>query len=209
MAILGNLKNKALEQVTSVAKAVGLLTRVGEVECTEAQTGLTEEIKIASHNFVTNDIVVFTALKGGSNLIVGRPYYVEKISSSVFKISQTRTFVAETWTTEILHGAGETKVAKLEEISNATENSKKYERQSYAFTSPAKGAAEATSSKSCYAAAGAKIYYIALFEGTTYGGESHLISDLVAISELGTKEEFPTQGTYTITSYKLDDLNVA
>jgi hypothetical protein len=204
MPVTGEFRNAALDAMTKGTKP-SLLTEY--VSVGESQTALTSwksistsELEKAAHGLVTGNLVVVSALSGqgggtgGSDgLKEERPYIVEKISTSVIKLSQTSTISAETFLNTVTAAT----VTQIKEIAVTA-------RIKTTFGSAAKSVAEDATPRLVGVPA-CTVNWILYFNHLTETldkGALHGISKVTA-------EVFAAAGKYEVEKSKLDLLGVA
>lgn len=174
----------------SFGEWVGLLAEATPKSAWKSSS--TSELELTSHGLSTGNLIVFTALTGGTGLFVERPYYVEEVSSSKIKLGQLTGTYTEAWTTEVLAAT----IAKLTEVSGGS-----YARIKTTFGSAASGKTEDSTAHKISVPASTTVSYVGLWSAVTTG-------TLIAIEKV-TAETFAAEGTFEVTASKLDLLGVA
>lgn len=197
MPVTGEFRNAALNAMTAGTKPSLLTEYVSVGENSGAAVSFvsitTTELEKTAHGLNTGDLIVFTALtgggtSGGSNGIqLERPYYVEKVSANVIKISQTSTISAEVFATVTA-----STVQKIVEIAVTA-------RIKTTLAAAAKGVAEDATPRLIGVPACTVnwILYLNALTETIAKGALHGISKVTA-------ETFAAAGKYEVTSSKLD-----
>lgn len=175
--------------------AVGLLSRA-------AAKGLASEsnslLKLTAHGFSAGDVVLFTALNGGTGLVVGRTYFVlaAGLTANAFAVSMIPGGTAETWSTEVV---ATSEVTKLTEVSGG---SPAYARIATAFAaSNSKGQIDDSTTHTLNVPASTTVNYVSGHSALTVG-------TLMVVTEI-TAETFAAQGVLKVEDNKLDLLAVA
>lgn len=118
MPLLGETRNAMLEKATEsgVCTWLGLFT--AEAEKGSWKSNSETEVTLTEHGYSTGDLLYVKSVTGGTGSMVkaGEFLYVKKESTSVIKLSQTSSFVAEKWSVEISAMVTE----KVVEVSGGT-----------------------------------------------------------------------------------------
>lgn len=202
MPVTGEFRNAALNAMTAGTKPSLLTEYLSLGENSGAAVSFvsitTTELEKTAHGLNTGDLIVFTAVTGGgtsggsAGIQLERPYYVEKVSANVIKISQTSTISAEVFATVTA-----STVQKITEIAVTA-------RIKTTLATAAKGVAEDGTARviSVPACTVNWILYMNALTETIAKGALHGISKATA-------ETFAAAGKYEVTSSKLDLLGVA
>lgn len=202
MPVTGEFRNAALNAMTAGTKPSLLTEYLSLGENSGAAVSFvsitTTELEKASHGLNTGDLIVFTAVTGGgtsggsAGIQLERPYYVEKVSANVIKISQTSTISAEVFATVTA-----STVQKITEIAVTA-------RIKTTLGAASKGVSEDGTARviSVPACTVNWILYMNALTETIAKGALHGISKVTA-------ETFAAAGKYEVTSSKLDLLGVA
>lgn len=198
--------------LTAFAKAIALdaavkgvtppnsITFLGLYKWSEAGKALTTPFGQASndtltstaHGYSNGDLVVFTALGGGTGLVVGDPYYVIGVATNTFQVAKTSGGTAVDITVDYTSGT----VRRLVELSGG---SPAYARKAVAWNS-ASAALEQIDDSTNGAVfdipAGATVDYESGHTASTAG-------TLMALDP-GTGDTYAAQGTYTVTDAKIN-----
>lgn len=151
-----------------------------------------------SHGLANGDLVILTAMTGGSNLWAGdagnanevaRPYFVIGVSGSNFQLSEKSGGSA----VDLGSDVSAVTVNKLTEISGG---SPAYARKSIAFSASANGLLDDSTNGAVFDVPASTVDYVAFYSASTNG-------TLLAFDKV-TSEVFAAQGTYTLTDAKLD-----
>lgn len=190
MPFAGFGKNAGVTKLAEEAKYVGALTAA------TAQTGWasvnSSELEKTAHGLETGYLIVFTSISGGAGLVVGRPYYVEKVSANKIKLGQVSGTYNQTWTTEVT--AATTK--KLTEVSGGS-----YARIATGFGAASKGEIKDTTAREVSIPAVTTVNFLGTWTASSSGS-------LVSISEI-TEETFSNAGILKVTESLFDLLGVA
>jgi hypothetical protein len=177
------------------------ITHVGLLgaDAGKAVTGVTSTdiFTATAHGYAAGDLVVFSALTGGANLVTARPYFVlaTNLAANTFSVGLTPGGAVVDLGTDVTAGT----VTRLVEISGG---SPAYARVAIAFAAAA-GALidDSTNGAVVNVPAAANVDYVSFHSASTAGS-------VLAISSV-TREAFAGQGTYTVTDAKLDLLATA
>lgn len=158
MPYMGEARNSMLEKLKELATFIALFT-AGTAESGWASSS-SSSLKKAGHGLNTGDLVLASALTGGanSNIVAGRFYWVKKVDSEHVELSQTNTFVQETWPEEITALT----LTKHTEVSGTP-----YKRIATAFKTPAKGLMEDNTSHTVPCAEGTQVNAVAVMGAET------------------------------------------
>jgi hypothetical protein len=172
---------------------VGLLS----ADAGKSVTSASDIFTSTAHGYSAGDLVVFTSLTGGSNLVTTRPYYViaANLAANTFQVALTPGGTAVTHGSNVTAGTA----VRLVEISGG---SPAYARVAIAFAAAA-GAVidDSTNGAVVNVPGGVTVSYQSFHSASTAG-------TLLAIDDV-TPETFAGQGTYTVTDAKLDLLATA
>jgi hypothetical protein len=198
--------------LTATAKAIALdaavkgvtppssITHLGLFKWSEAGKALTTPFAVAStdtltstaHGYANGDLVLLTALAGGTGLVVNDPYFVIGVTANTFQLSKTVGGTAVDILTDYTSGT----VRRLVEL---TGGSPAYARKPVAWNS-ASAALEQIDDSTNGAVfdipSGATVDYEAGFSALTAG-------TLLALDP-GTGDSYASQGTYTVTDAKIN-----
>jgi hypothetical protein len=203
MPTTGEFKNAALNAMTAGTKPALLTEYVSVGENSGSPVSFvsisTTELEKAAHGYNTGDLIVFTALTGGgtsggsAGIILERPYYVEKVSANVIKISQTSTISAEVFATVTA-----STTQKIVEIAVTARIKAKLE-------AAAKGVSEDNTGRTIKVPA-CTVNWILYFNHLT---ETIAKGGLHGISKVSPAETLSAPGNYEVEKSKLDLLGVA
>lgn len=173
------------------------ITHVGAYNGDTAQTGLTSVAATdiftkAAHGFSAGDLVLFTALTGGTGIKVSYPYFVvaTNLATNTFSVSEKPGGAIADHTTNVTAGT----VRRFVELSGG---SPAYARKTIAFAASSFGLLDdSTNGVVLDVPAGNDVEAVGLFSAVTAG-------TLLVFDEV-TMETFAGQGTYTVTDAKVD-----
>jgi hypothetical protein len=166
-----------------------------------AVTGVTstDTFTKTTHGLVNGDLVILTAMSGGSGLRAGNagngdenaePLFVIGSTTNTFQLSRTPGGAAADLGTDVTAVT----VTKLVEL---TGGSPAYARKAIAYNNPVDGSMDDSTNGAVFdVPAGATVDYVGYFSAVTAG-------TLDAIDKV-TPETFGGQGTYTLTDSDLD-----
>jgi hypothetical protein len=151
----------------------------------------TDLITATAHGFSAGDLVVFTALTGGTGLVVGDPYFViaTGLTANDFRVSRYVGGTQVDFTSDITAGT----VRRLVEISGG---SPAYARIAATFSAATNGSMNDATDHVINVPAGATVDYVGYFNALTTGA-------LLALDDVA-PEMFGAQGTYTVTDGLID-----
>lgn len=202
MPVTGEFRNAAGTAMTAGTKPAALTEYVSVGENSGSPVSFvsisTTELEKTAHGYNTGDLIVFTALtgggtSGGSNGIqLERPYYVEKVSANVIKISQTAAISAEVFATVTA-----STTQKIVEIAVTA-------RIKTTFGAWAKGLAEDATGRVIKVPA-CTVNWILYFSHLT---ETIAQGKLHGISKVSPAEVLAAPGNYEVEKSKLDLLGV-
>ena len=161
---------------------VGAATRAAAKACKSTSNKV---IELAAHGFSNGDLVVFTAIVGGTGLQVARPYNVAGVTTNTFELTFDE---AEAWSTELTAG---TEIAKVTEVTGGA-----YARVASSYTAAKKGATTDSTSHSLSIPASTTVNYITNHTLITVG--SMVVLDSIE------PEAFTLAGTLADTTGKVD-----
>jgi len=168
---------------------VGLFTKGANVTGLTSVTS-TDTFTKVGHGLANGDLILLSALTGGTALVAGRPYYVVGVSGNNFQVAHTSGGAAVDHGTDVTAGT----FNKLTEISGG---SPAYARQVIAFNAAADGTMDDSTNGAVFdIPAGGVVDYVGYHSASTAG-------TLQALDDL-TQESFSGQGTYTLTDADLD-----
>lgn len=180
----------------AMLNALGALaTHAGLFDAQTAITGVTAEadddtFTKTAHGLSDNDLVILSALTGGTGLTAGVPYFVRDSAANTFKLATSPGGTA----VGISVDYSSLTVTELVEISGG---SPAYARKAIAFSSASEGSMDDSTNGAIFdIPAGATVNYAGLFSASS-GGTLYSIDDV-------TEETFGGQGTYTLTDADLD-----
>jgi hypothetical protein len=168
------------------AAYVGLFTQGSGLSCTGNST--TNVITISTGSLANGNVIIFTALTGGSALSTNTPYYVINYSSQTFNVSLTSG--GGTFAIGSTISAGT--VALLTEVSGG---SPAYARVATSFAAASACQIVDSTSHSINVPSSTTVAVVGYWSASTSG-------TLIGIV-LVTNETFAGQGTYTVTSSTL------
>lgn len=205
MPVTGEFRNAAIDAKTKGTKPALLTEYVSVGESQAALTGWksisTSELEKAAHGLVTGNLVVVSALAGQGGSSGGsdglkegdRPYYVEKVSVNIVKLSQTSTISAEIFLNTVTNAT----LTQIKEIAVTA-------RIKTTFGSAAKGVAEDATPR-LIGVPICKVNYILYFNALTETLDKGALDGISKVTE----ESFAAPGKYEVEKSKLDFLGVA
>lgn len=160
-------------------------------ESNKAVTGVasTGVVTATAHGYSNGDLVVLTALSGGSNVAVGIPFFVVNVATDTFKLAGLSGGSAWALGSDIISGT----IARLTEVSGG---SPAYARQAIAYGTPADAAMAFSGTITFEVPASTTVAWGALYSASTAG-------TLLAISNV-TDEAFAGAGQYILSASTLD-----
>lgn len=168
---------------------VGLLTKGANITAVTS-TGSPDTFTKTAHGLANGDVIVFSAITGGTGLTAGFPYFVITAAANTFQIALTSGGTAVDLSADLTTAT----VNKLTEISGGAPA---YARKVIAFAAAAASLIDdSTNGAVVDVPAGAVVDYHAFYSAVTAG-------TLQAIDDV-TQETFAAQGTYTVTDTKMD-----
>lgn len=173
------------------------VTHIGAFQADAGQTGVTSVASTdiftkTAHGFSAGDLVIFTALTGGTGLKLNYPYFViaTNLAANTFMVSEKPGGASADHTSNVTAGT----VQRFVELSGG---SPAYARKSIAFNAASFGSIDdSTNGAVIDVAAGAKVSALGLFSALTSG--------TLQVFDLVTEETFAAQGTYTVTDVDID-----
>lgn len=191
-------KNLMLDALKGTNPTVPI-THVGllDADAGQAFTGETidDTVDATAHGYSNGDLVVLTALTGGSGLVGGnasnanglaKPYFVIAAAANTFQLAETPGGAAVDFGSDVTAGT----VQRLVEISGG---SPAYARVAIAYAAASGGQIDdSTNGAEINAPAGATVDYVGFYSALTAG------SLLVVEREENDGETFAGQGTYTV-----------
>lgn len=173
------------------------ITHIGAFNGDTALTGLTSVAATdiftkTSHGFAAGDVVLFTALTGGTGIKVSYPYFViaTNLAANTFSVSEKPGGTIADHTTNVTAGT----VRRFVEL---TGGSPTYARKAIAFNAASYGTMDdSTNGAVIDVPASNKVSALGLWSASTAG-------TLQAFDEV-TEETFAGQGTYTATDVDID-----
>ncbi len=193
MPYTGEAKNIMVDAIgrgtapSSSAAYVGLLSADAGKSVTAV--GSTGVFTSTAHGYSAGDLVVLSALTGGSGFVAGRLYRVLAPAANTFTLSATVGGAAITGGSDLTAGT----VTRLVELSGG---SPVYARIATAFTAPVAGVNDDSTSHSVNVPPSTTVSYVGYWSAVTAGV-------LQAVASV-TPEVFAGQGTYAITDSRLD-----
>lgn len=189
MPLTAAAKNAMLDALGAVLTHAGIL----RADAGKAVTGVasTDTFTSRAHGYSNGDLVVLSALTGGSGLVATRPYFVIGVATDTFQVSTTSGGSAVNFTTDLSAGT----VTRLVELSGG---SPAYARQRITWNRAGDGTMDdASVAAAIDAPAGATTDYLGGYSASTAG-------TLYSVAPLSTVETFVGQGTYTVTDQDID-----
>jgi hypothetical protein len=141
--------------------------------------------------YANNDIIIFTAKTGGSNIVLLKPYYVINKAANLFQISEVQGGAAVDFGSDL---TATTTIRRLTEISGG---SPAYARKAIAFNAATLGSIDDSTSPVFDIPAGAVVDGVGFYDQLAVGGTLQAFDDL-------TSESFAGQGTYTLSDSDID-----
>jgi hypothetical protein len=194
-AFTGEGKNKQLTTAKENAKFVAIASQSAAAK-PENSAG-PKLIKKTGHNLVDKDLIVFTAITGGSGLVVGRPYWVKKINANEFELYWLKSL------TEVVEFTTELKETTTEYVKLTEHVGAKTKRKATSFGAIVRGTCEDTTAHEIEATSAVTITW-----GMYWTEEAEGAGECVAISEIPTKV-LAEGDIYKLTNGKLEDTAVA
>ncbi len=101
MGYLGEARNAALKKIGEEATFFGVFKMAAATTAWKSTSS--SILEKTAHGLETGNIIFIKAMtEGGSGLVkTGEFFYVKKVSTSTIELSQTESFVQETWSVEI------------------------------------------------------------------------------------------------------------
>lgn len=173
--------NALLDAYDDLATHAGLL----QADAGKSFTGVasTDVCTSTAHGYANGNLVMVSALTGGSGLVVGRPYFVIAQATNTFQLAATPGGSAVDLGSDVSAGT----VTRLVEL---TGGSPAYARQAIAFNAAAGRSMPQTSNIS-FDVPACTVHYAGYYSAST-AGSLYSIDDVLA-------EVFAAQGTYTLT----------
>lgn len=167
---------------------VGLFTKQADRNPTGAAA--TEIFTDNGHGYANGDVVMFSALTGGTGLAINRVYYVIGAAANTYQLSLTAGGAAVNFTTDVTAAT----VARYVEISGGAPA---YARLAIAFNAPAEGAMDDSTNGALFdVPAGAQVDAVGYHSASTAG-------TLLGLDGV-TQEVFAAQGQYNLTDADID-----
>jgi len=159
-------------------------------------TGVTSTDLIThnSNGYSNGDLIIFTAKTGGSNIVLGRPYFIINVATNSYNIATKPGGATHDLGSDL---TATSTVVKLVEISGG---SPAYARKAVTFATAALGTMDETASPTFDIPAAATVDDVGFFSAVSAG-------DLLALDDL-VSESFAGQGTYQLSDSDFD-LNAA
>jgi hypothetical protein len=193
MPLTAYAKNIAIDAIArgtnpaGYAQYVGLLSADATKSCTAvASTGI---FTCTAHGYSSGDLVVLSALTGGTGFVAGRLYFVSatNLATNTFSLTPIPGGSIVTGGTDITAGT----VGRLVEISGGT-----YARIATSFAASVNGGDDDSTSHVINVPAGITVAWVGYWTALTAG-------NLVSAGSV-TPEVFAGAGTYTVTDAKID-----
>lgn len=143
----------------------------------------------AAHGYSNGDLVVFSAITGGTGLTTGYPYFVVSTATNTFQVALTPGGAAVIFGADLTAGT----VKKLTEV---TGGSPTYARKAVTYAVAADGAINLSAPQTFDIPAGTTVDWVRFFSAVT-AGTGLGITAVVA-------ETFAGQGTYTLNTSAID-----
>lgn len=150
----------------------------------------TDTITDNGNGYSNGDLIIFTAKTGGSNIVLGRPYFVTGVTTNTYTLSATPGGSTVDLGSDL---TATTTVVKLVEL---TGGSPAYARKAISFNAASGGSIDDSTAPTFDVPAGATVDDMGLYSASTAG-------TLLAIDDL-TSEAFAGQGTYQLTDVDCD-----
>jgi hypothetical protein len=169
---------------------VGLLTKGANRNVTG--TAATDIISDTGHTFANGDMVIFSAITGGTGLDVGRVYFVINQAANQYQLSLVPGGAAVNFSADL------TATSTLAKYTEITGGSPAYARKAIAYSAAADDGTidDSTNGALFDVPAAAQVdavgYYSAITAGSCYGVDGV------------TQEVFASQGQYNLTDSKID-----
>lgn len=193
-------KNVMLDALANGRSPSLQITHVGvlRADAGRAATGVasTDIITATGHGWSNGDVVVGSALTGGSGIVAGRGYYVVGVSGATLQLALTSGGAAIDFTTDLSAGT----FTRLVEVSGG---SPAYARKAIAFNTAAGGTVDdSTNGAVIDMPPSSANDYLGYFSASTAG-------TLLAFNPPSVVETFVGQGTCTVGDADLDLLATA
>lgn len=169
-----------------------LVSHLGLLDADPGLTGLTSDgttFTKTAHGYANGNLIVLSALTGGSALVVGRPYFVITSAANTFQVAHVPAGTA------VAHGSNVTAgtSTRLVELSGGT-----YARVAITYAAPADGVMDdSTNGVDINVPAGATVDYVGYYSALTAG-------DLHAITAQTPEGPYGSAGIYRVTDSKLN-----
>ena len=159
--------------------AISTITGVASTDvCTKTAHGLSD-----------GNLVVLSAISGGTGLKAGYPYFIITSAANTFQLSETPGGSAHDFTMDVT-------AMTLERLVEISGGSPAYARKAIAFNAPVEGLMDDSTNGAVVDVPASTVDYVGLFSAVTAG-------TLLAIDDV-TAELFAAQGTYSVTDAKLN-----
>lgn len=195
MGYLGEIRNAGLKKFGEESTYFGVFKLA--VATTAWKSINNKELEKTAHGYVTGNIVYIKAMtEGGSGLVkTGEFFYVEKVSTSVIKLSQTEAIEAEEWTVEIKG------TVELQLVEETTETRKKVEWEA----SAKKAKLKSKEKYECAVAEGKVVAVVGYW--TEVSGGTATVPKNVRVLEKVTEETVGASKAYVVTEATYDLLS--
>lgn len=197
MPITANGKDFMLDALFRNTLGADDVTHIGALQADTAQTGVTSVASTdiftkTAHGFAAGDLVIFTALTGGTGLKLNYPYFViaGNLAANTFQISEKPAGASVDHTTNVTAGT-------VQRFVELTGGSPAYARKTIAFNAASFGSIDdSTNGAVIDVPAAGKVSALGLYSAVTAG--------TLQVFDLVTEETFAAQGTYTVTDVDID-----
>lgn len=175
---------------------VGLFTEgASQALTTPFAVAASDQITKTAHGLATNDLIVFTAITGGTGIILGHPYFVRSVvDANTFTLSG----LAGTQPLQILDFTTDATAGSYIKLTEVTGGAPAYARTAIAWNTAVSGTIDDSTNgaNALNVPAGTTVSYVGFF--------SHVSNSIATAGVLRgiqdvTNEVFAAQGTYTVT----------
>jgi hypothetical protein len=166
---------------------LGLLTKGADITAVTS-TGSPDTFTKTAHGLANGDLVVASAITGGTGLIAGNAYFVISTAANTFQLALRPAGSAIDLSADLTS-------ATFNKLTEVTGGSPAYARKAIAFAAAAGGISDDTTNGAVFdVPAGTTVAYTGQYSALTAG-------TLVAFDDV-TPESYAAQGTYTATDVK-------
>jgi hypothetical protein len=169
---------------------VGLMSKGADITAVTGVTS-TDIFTKTAHGLVAGDVVVFSGLTGGANMISGHPYFVSatNLAANTFSVSKLAAGTP-------IHDLGtDVTAATVNKLSEVSGGSPAYARVAIAFAVAAEEISDDSTNGAVVNVPAVTVSYVSFHSASTAG-------TLMGIQSV-TPEVFAAQGTYTVNDAKI------